>query len=106
MRLTPEQQELQPSTNALPTSKQPAQKQLSREHRRRYSASPQFAQVARPLWPLKFIFLMVARIGEATHPGPLTIGTANPTGVLGKAHLFQDFPHLPMIAFGEWRKLI
>ena len=92
MRLTPEQQELQPSTNALPTSQQPAQKQLSREHRRRYSASPRFAQVARPLWPLKFIFLMVARIGEATHPGPLTIGTANPTGVLGKAHLFQDLP--------------
>ena len=92
MRLTPEQQELQPPKNVPPTSQQPAQKQLSRKHRRRHCVSPQLAQFARPFWPLKFIFLMVARIGEATNPGPLTIGTANPTGVFGKAHLFQDLP--------------
>ena len=35
---------------------------------------------------------MVARIGEASHPGPFFLGTANPTGVLGKAHLFNDIP--------------
>ena len=39
----------------------------------------------------RFIFLMVARIGEATHPGPNPkIGVANPCGALHKAHLFQD----------------
>ena len=42
---------------------------------------------------LKFIISMVyARIGEATSPGPFAIGAANPTGVLGKAHLFQELP--------------
>lgn len=42
---------------------------------------------------MKFIILMIfARIGEAQNPGPFTIGAANPTGVLGKAHLFQEMP--------------
>lgn len=35
--------------------------------------------------------MVFARVGEATNPGPFTIGAANPTGALGKAHLFQDF---------------
>ena len=32
------------------------------------------------------------RVGEAQNPGPFTIGAANPTGVLGKAHMFQEMP--------------
>lgn len=38
-----------------------------------------------------FIFMMVARIGEAAHPGPYPrFGIANPTGALNKSHLFQE----------------
>lgn len=36
--------------------------------------------------------MIFARVGEAANPGPFTIGTANPCGALGKAHLFQDTP--------------
>ena len=36
--------------------------------------------------------MVFARIGEAINPGPFTIGTANPTGALGKAHMFNEFP--------------
>lgn len=43
-------------------------------------------------WFIKFIILMFASIGEAANLGPLTIGTSNPTGALGKAHLFQELP--------------
>ena len=35
---------------------------------------------------------MFASIGEAANPGPFVIGTSNPTGALGKAHLFQELP--------------
>ena len=51
-----------------------------------------YGQVTRGPRGIKFIFKNVARIGEAANPGPFTIGTANPTGVLGKAHLLQELP--------------
>ena len=34
--------------------------------------------------------MVFARVGEAQNPGPFTIGAANPTGALGKAHMFQE----------------
>ena len=43
--------------------------------------------------------MMVARVGEAAHPGPNPkIGIANPTGVMHKGHLFQEAsdPQVPM----------
>ena len=48
---------------------------------------------------------MVARIGEAAHPGPNPhIGIANPTGALHKGHLFQeasDLTHPTIWALSE-----
>lgn len=45
------------------------------------------------------LFFCIARIGEAQNPGP-TIGTINPSGALGKGHLFQDLPNVDQ--FNAW----
>ena len=46
-------------------------------------------------WPrilLGYLVLLLSfRFGEAAHPGPV-VGTVNPTGLLGKAALFQQLP--------------
>lgn len=34
--------------------------------------------------------MMMLRVGEAAHPGPWQIATANPTGIHGKADSFQE----------------
>ena len=40
---------------------------------------------------LKPVILIVARVAEATHPGPI-IGTTNPCGALGKAAMYDSLP--------------
>eukprot|EP00435_Cladocopium_sp_Y103_P015415 s3974_g3.t1 len=41
---------------------------------------------------MKFIILMtVARVGEASHPGPI-LGTTNPSGALGKGDIYASLP--------------
>ena len=53
-------------------------------------------------WWLFFLYFLMCRIGEASHPGPNhdddklydgpLIGCINPTGILGKAQLIGDLP--------------
>ena len=89
---------LQPATVLIQKMQANSQPKPSQRCKGRFPPKCQssvFTKNAQIQRPINFPRLIGARIGEASNPGPFTIGTANPTGVLGKAHLLQELPGSP-----------